>query len=122
MVLDHEPGPVVAAALLIGEGGEYDVAGRAVSGARRVEQRRHHHRDHPLHVHGTAAPQDALVDLGCEGIALPTLCGGRNDVDVAVQQERLGFAFPTQPRDEVWPLRVERTNGHVEPRAGQLVV
>jgi hypothetical protein len=48
----------------------------------------HEHRDAALHVERAAAPHEAVLDPRLEGRVRPPLPGGRDDVHVALQQER----------------------------------
>ena len=56
------------------------------------------HRVEVLHVDRAAAPQAAVADLARERVDLPVLGGGRDDVQVAVQQQRRRRAGPVPPQ------------------------
>jgi hypothetical protein len=78
-----------AAALFIGNGEEDDVAAERRPSALQVEQR-HHVRDRDrLVVDRAAAPDVAPFPLAAERRVAPPLRVGRDDVDVAEEQQRL---------------------------------
>ena len=103
MLLRHEPGALVAAVLLVAQD-EQDERGRRAGLVRR-EERRDAHRHAALHVERAPAPDVAVRELASERGPAPALAGRRDDVDVAVQQERRPAAGTGMARDEVRPPR-----------------
>jgi hypothetical protein len=71
-----------AARLLVGHGGEDDVASQLGTGAAELEHDRQFHGDHLLHVAGAAAPDLAVDQLATERVARPGLGVDRHHVDV----------------------------------------
>ncbi len=64
------------------------------------------HRVEVLHVDRAAAPQVAVLDLAGERVHLPVVGLGGDDVEVAVQQQRVVAAAPAAPAgDHVGPAR-----------------
>ena len=102
MLLDEEPRAEVAAALLVAQHGEDDVAGQLHPLRVRAQERGQEHRDAALHVERAATPHPAVLEHAVERRVRPFLPGRGDDVDVAVQQERIGVAAG-KARDEVRP-------------------
>jgi hypothetical protein len=102
-VLVDEPGSALQPArLLVGEHAEDDVAGRLAGS--RTQERLRHHRHRPFHVERAAPPQHAVADLSAEGRQAPALALGRDDVHVALEQERRRLAPALDAGDQVRPV------------------
>ena len=104
-----------AGGLLVGVGVDDQVAIEADTEARQRLRRVRHRRHAALHVEDAAAVEDPVPDLGLPRVARPTVDRlGRDDVDVAVQEERPPAAGPRKcrgelrPADEVQPGRDRR--------------
>ena len=93
-VLDEPVRPEVAAGLLVGEEREHERPARSASGPQSVADDRQDHRVHVLHVDGAAPPHHrhapVVVDLGGERRVRPVVGVRRDDVEVPVQQDRVG--------------------------------
>ena len=88
VVVDGVVRAVAAAGLLVGEEGEDDVARRPLAVAEHPAHGRQDDRVHVLHVDGAAAPEAAVALLAGERVDLPVRGAGRDDVQVAVHQQR----------------------------------
>ena len=116
MLLREELRAEVSAGLLVGEHGEHDAAGRHAALCLRSEERRDHHRHARLHVERAASPYDAVGDLGRKRRMRPLLARGRDDVDVAVEEEWRVAVRAGQPRDEVGSLGLARVQLALDSR------
>jgi hypothetical protein len=119
VLLDQEQGPVPAARLLVGHGGEDDVAVQGRALALQQHQRHQAHRHHVLHVDGAAAPDVAALLHGGEGRVLPVVVVGGDHVQVPAQQQRRLAPAPLQARDHAGPPRRALQDLRRDPLAGQ---
>ena len=124
MLLDEEARAEVAARLLVGEDDEDEVARQRDVLAPGAQERVDEHRDAALHVERAAAPDVAVLEPPLERRMRPVLSGGRDDVDVALEQQRRRTASG-EPADEVGPRRVLRVDrrlaaGLLQLRADEL--
>lgn len=108
MLLDEEARPDLAEVLFVAQDREDDVAGQVVRACGGGDERGDHHRHARLHVESATAPDLAVDEPRLEGRVRPALAVGRNDIDVAVQEQRRRVPAAAQPTDEVRARRVER--------------
>ncbi len=95
---------MIAAGLLVGEQAQDHVSRRGSLARAGAHERRQHHRHPALHVERSPSPDVAVVKLARERL-VPPAAHRRDDVEVALQQQRRGPAAAPQPRDQVRPLR-----------------
>ena len=88
VLLDQEARAEVAAGLLVGEHDEDEVARQRDVLAPRAQEGVDEHRDAALHVERAAAPDVAVLEPRLERRVRPVLSGRRDDVDVALEQQR----------------------------------
>jgi hypothetical protein len=88
VIVDEEQAAVLAAGLLVGHGGEDDVARQLLAAPGDEGQDTGAHRRHVLHVDRAAAPKVAVVDFAGERAVLPPRRVGLDHVDVRVQEQR----------------------------------
>ena len=94
--------PAGAGRLLVGDGVHDHVAGELHAEPREHLGRVDHARDAALHVARAAPVQVAVADLGPIRVARPALARvGRDDVDVAVQEQALAAARAGEPGGEL---------------------
>ncbi len=116
VLLDEEPRAEVAAVLLVAEDAEDEVAARAQLAPGGAEERVDEHRDAALHVERAAAPDDAVDEVARERRARPVLAVRRDDVDVAVEEERRRLARPRDAREQVRARLVAREDPPFDAR------
>ena len=87
-IADEPLRPVPHASLLVGEEQHDDLAARADAGTAPAAHDGEDHPAHVLHVDSSAAPDEALVDLGSERRVAPVGADRRNHIDMTVQQHR----------------------------------
>jgi len=104
--LDEELRPEVAAVLLVAEHNQDQVTRQLQLPTRRTQEGGDVHRDGAFHVDGAAAPHLSVHEVSSEWRSLPLLAGGRDHVDVALQQERRAVACASKPGAEVRPIRL----------------
>ncbi len=102
VLLDEVARAEVAAGLLVGEDDEHEVAGELGALPLRAHEGADEHRDARLHVERAAAPDVAVLEPALERRVRPVLAGGRDDVDVPLEQERRRVAAG-EAADEVRP-------------------
>ena len=79
-----------------------------------------HAPDTALHVTSAATVQPAVADLGTERVARPAVERfGRDDVDMAVEEQAASSAAPGEPRHELRPPREAQTRW-IQRLAGEL--
>ena len=119
VVLDEGLGTLVPAGLLVGGEAEDDRAFGLATGPGARPDHREQHRVEVLHVDRPAAPQVAVPDLAGERVDLPVLRGGRDDVEVAVQQQRALVAgpggAPAPSGDDRRPARLGLVEAALDP-------
>ena len=108
VLLDEELRAVVAACLLVRQHGQDDVARKLRCVAGCAQEGRDHHRDAALHVERSASPDPAVDEVAAERRPRPALTGGRDDVDVPLQQQGRPVAPAAQPGDEIRPRGILR--------------
>lgn len=107
MVVDEPPRALGAPRLLlVGDGGEHHVApeGEPLAGDEADDRCRH--RDQVLHVEGTATPNAAVGDLAAEGRVGPPRGVGRDEVEVAGEEQWSKRPVALQAGDETGPARL----------------
>ena len=109
---DEEARAEVAARLLVGEDAQDHIARRRLPARLRAHERSQHHRDAALHVQRAATPHVAAVELARERRPAP-LPARRDDVDVALQQQRRARSASGQARDQVRALLLARDYLHL---------
>src|SRR5439155_2943943 len=114
VLLREEARAHVAAGLLVREQGEDHVAGQRGALLLRAEERGDEHRDRSLHVHGAATPDVTVHELAAERRPRPVLARGRDDVDVALEEQRRLVAS-REPGNEVRAARNLRVDLGVDP-------
>ena len=108
VVVDQQPGALDPAGLLVGEEREHHVPRRPLPGrAAHCRTTASSHRVHVLHVDRAAAPDAAVPDLPGERVHRPLRRVGRDDVEVAVQQQRRPDRVGAlDPGDHAGPARL----------------
>jgi hypothetical protein len=81
---------VGAAGLLVGQEGQHDVTPRPAPLAQHPAHDGQRHRVHVLHVHGAAAPDQAVLHVAAEGVHAPVPRVRRDHVQMAVHEQRVG--------------------------------
>ena len=101
VLVDQDPGAVVAARLLVGGEAQHHLALRRRTGRGAGAYDAEQHRVEVLHVDRPAAPDLAVLDLPAERVDLPVRRLGRYDVEVAVEQQRGTPVAPAPARHDV---------------------
>ena len=114
MLLDEEAGAEVATVLLVGEDEQDEIAGELDALPLRAQERVHEHRHAGLHVERAAPPDVAVLEPALERRVRPGLAGRRDDVDVALEQQRLRAAAG-KAADEVRPAGLLLEGLRLEP-------
>ena len=83
-------GAVFTASLLVGEKGEDNVPLGLPSGSGQIPHDGQDHGIHVLHVNGTAAPDESILQFRAEGIHGPLIAQCGNNVKVSVYYQRTG--------------------------------
>ena len=119
MLLRQELRAEVAAGLLVGDHGEHEATGWDATLRLRPQKSGDHHRHAALHVDCASAPDHAVDDFSAEGRMRPLLAGSRDDVDVAVQEQRSAAVLSTEARDEIRPIGGARVELALHPGGRQ---
>ncbi len=120
VMIEHEPGAVGAANLLIGNGHQDDVAVERHFLAGESQERVQLKSARPLHVHGAPAPDIAVFHLTGEGVDVPAARIRGHDIHVVEQENGLrarARARALQPRYDDDLSRGRIVAGHGEPLA-----
>ena len=125
VLLDEELHPGATAGLLVGGQRENDVAGRRGVGRGDAHQRRQENRDSTLHVEGASPPHLAVDQFAAERRMSPLARVGRNDVNVAVQEQRRSVPSTRDSCHEVGSRLLQREvpmvdSGLLEQPSGEL--
>ena len=119
-VVDRPARAEAAAGLLVREHRDDDVPGRLAPLAGHLPDDGQDHRVHVLHVHGAAAPDQAVDLLGAERVHGPVLGPRRHDVEVTVQHERgPRRVLALEPHDDAGPAGGALEQLGVEPDLGE---
>jgi hypothetical protein len=122
VLLDEEPRALGTAGFLIGHVGDDDVARRLAALASPLADHRQRHRVHVLHVDGAATPEAAVLDLAAERIDAPVVRVGRDDIEVAVNEQRTAtLILAGHPGDDARAALVRLVDLRLEPDLGQLL-
>ena len=101
-VVHRVAGAVGAAGFLVGEEREDDVALGLFAGPGEAAQDGQDHGVHVLHVHGAAAPDQAVLQFAAERVHCPLVLQGGHHVEVAVDHQGTGGRiFTGHPGDHV---------------------
>ena len=108
-----ERGPARPRGLLVGIGGDQQVAGQTDPQPRQHLDREHHRRDSALHVTGASPVQQPIAHIGDERIRSPLVNRRRrHHVDVAVEDQRPPAPTPSHRSDQLRPPRKIQARRH----------
>ena len=119
--LDEEPRTEVTAVLLVGEDAEDEIAGWADAFLSCAQEGRHEHCHASLHVERAAAPDLAFDESPLERGLRPLLPGGRDHVDVSLEEERRRTPLALESRDQVRPRGIPRVGLRLDAGALELL-
>ncbi len=107
------------AGLLVGHGGEDDVATQARLGSREEGQHARAHRHHVLHIDGPATPDAAVGHVGRKRRPGPRRFVRLDDVEMRVQKKRRKLTSARVARDETRATRFGFDDFRLDARAAQ---
>jgi hypothetical protein len=135
VVVHQVAGTVRTTRLLVGQEGQDHIAGRTAALTQALADHGEDHRVHVLHVYGAAAPDAVLVGAGAAGAGAGGACGAdvaregvnlpvrrirRDDVEVAVQQQRRpALVLTGDAGDHAGPAGRGFQDGRLEADVGQ---